>query len=107
MDVVGNDLYDISGRATWDAAHDLYEQYPGKPYAFPEWGLWGIDDPGFIRRHARAGSTTTAGRAPRLVQRPGAAPSGIWRSKPASRKAYRRHITPLGRLEPRRRGRLR
>ena len=95
VDVVGNDLYDISGQATWGAANRLYNQYPGKPYAFPEWGLWGIDDPDFVRRMRRW--VDNHRRVELLAWYNGPAGS-LWDlgSKPASRKAYRRHITPFG-----------
>jgi Glycosyl hydrolase family 26 len=54
VDVVGNDLYDIRGHgATWKAAEALYKAHPSKPYAFAEWGVWGFDDPQFIRDMAR------------------------------------------------------
>src|SRR5439155_4023451 len=49
VDVVGNDLYDIRGKAEWAANEELYNAHPGKPYSFPEWGLWGIDDPVFVK----------------------------------------------------------
>ena len=52
VDVVGDDLYDIRGKAEWDAAEELYVAHPGKPFAFPEWGLWGLDDPAFVQRFA-------------------------------------------------------
>ena len=50
VDVVGDDLYDIRGKAEWPAADALYKAHPSKPFAFPEWGLWGLDDPAFVQR---------------------------------------------------------
>jgi len=48
------DLYDIRGHgATWAAAESLYKAHPSKPFAFPEWGLWGFDDPAFVRDMAK------------------------------------------------------
>jgi hypothetical protein len=38
VDVVGDDLYDIAGRAEWEAAEALYAAHPTMPFAFPEWG---------------------------------------------------------------------
>ena len=35
VDVVGDDLYDIRGKAEWDAAKALYKAHPGKPFSFP------------------------------------------------------------------------
>ena len=50
VDVVADDLYDIAGHgATWAAAEALYASHPTKQFAFGEWGLWGIDDPAFVR----------------------------------------------------------
>ena len=94
MDVVGNDLYDISGQATWGAANRLYKQYPGKPYAFPEWGALGHRRSRLRPPHAALGGQPRPGC---LAWYNGPAGS-LWDlgSKPASRKAYRRHITPLG-----------
>ena len=98
VDVVGDDLYDIRGHgATWDAAEKLYKAHPTKPFAFPEWGLWGFDDPQFVRRMA-----TWVKRHPRvefIAYFSGRAGS-VWdlASKPASRAAYRSLITPLGAL---------
>src|SRR5262249_1529076 len=53
VDLVGNDLYDIRGKAEWAAAEALYRAHPSKPYGFPEWGLWGLDDPKFVRTMAQ------------------------------------------------------
>ena len=50
VDVVANDLYDIDGKAEWAANDRLYRAHPAKLYAIAEWGLWGIDDPAFVRR---------------------------------------------------------
>src|SRR5439155_21426039 len=57
VDVVGDELYDIRGKAEWDAAEDLYRGHPGKPFPFPEWVLWGSDDPAFVDRMAAFGRT--------------------------------------------------
>jgi hypothetical protein len=95
VDVVGNDLYDIGGRAMWEAANDLYRKYPKKPYAFPEWGLWGIDDPDFIR-HMGAFADSHS-RLELLTWYNGPKGGSIWdlSTKPASRRVYRRLIVPL------------
>jgi hypothetical protein len=96
VDVIGDDLYDIRGHgATWAAAESLYKAHPSKPFAFPEWGLWGFDDPTFVRdmatwlrSHKRVEfAAYYSGRA-----------DSIWdlASKPGSRAAYRAVITPLG-----------
>jgi hypothetical protein len=96
VDVIGNDLYDIRGHgATWTAAEALYKAHPSKPYAFPEWGLWGWDDPQFIRDMAKfLKSHKRIEFAAYFSGKPGS----VWdlASKPQSRAAYRALITPLG-----------
>jgi hypothetical protein len=96
VDVVGNDLYDIKGHgATWAAAEALYKAHPSKPYAFPEWGLWGFDDPKFVRDMAKW--VRAHNRVEFLAYFAGR-PGSVWdlASKPQSRAAYRSLITPLG-----------
>jgi hypothetical protein len=95
VDVVGDDLYDIGHRAEWDAAEDLYRAHPGKPFAFPEWGLWGIDDPAFVQRMARFARTHARLE---LLSYYNSKPGSTWdlASKPRSRAAYRSLITTLG-----------
>lgn len=95
VDVVGDDLYDIRHKAEWPAAAALYRAHPGKPFAFPEWGLWGIDDPRFIRAMAHFVRTH---RRTSLISYFNARPGSVFdiASKPRSRSAYRRLIAPLG-----------
>jgi hypothetical protein len=96
VDVVADDLYDIRGRAEWDAAAKLYAAHPQKPFAFGEWGLWGLDDPGFVREmasfirtHPRTIlATYYSGRAGSVFD---------LASKPRSLAAYRELIAPLSR----------
>jgi hypothetical protein len=96
VDMVGDDLYDIGGRPQWDSAEALYRAHPGKPFSFPEWGLWGIDDPGFVT-HMRSFVRTHA-RVELIAYYTGR-PGSIFdlASKPRSLAAYRRAIVPLGR----------
>jgi len=95
VDVVGNDLYVQNGKAEWAANERLYNAHPGKQYSFPEWGLWGMDDPAFVetmcafvRTHARvelvAYFESVAGSVFDLA------------TKPRSRAAYKKCLTPLG-----------
>lgn len=96
VDVVGDDLYDIRGHgATWAAAQAMYAAHPSKPFAFPEWGLWGFDDPQFVRDMAKWVRTH-----PRMefIAYFAGKPGSVWdlATKPASRAAYRALITPLG-----------
>jgi hypothetical protein len=98
VDLVGDDLYDMPGHgATWSAAQKLYDAHPSKPFAFPEFGLWGVDDPQFIRDMAK-----WVRQHPRVefISYFSGRPGSIWDlgTKPASRSAYRALITPLGTL---------
>jgi hypothetical protein len=96
VDVVGDDLYDLHGHgATWAAAAKLYNAHPSKPFAFPEWGLWGFDDPQFVRDMARF---VQQHRRMEFISYFSGRSGSIWdlASKPLSRAAYRTLITPLG-----------
>ncbi|HET8528360.1 MAG TPA: hypothetical protein VFL60_05570 [Gaiellaceae bacterium] len=96
VDVVGDDLYDIRGHgATWKAAEALYRAHPGKAFAFPEWGLWGFDDPQFVRDMAKWVRTH---RRTEFIAYFAGKPGSVWdlATKPRSRAAYRSLITPLG-----------
>ena len=98
VDVIGNDLYDIRGHgATWAAAEALYKAHPGKPYAFAEWGVWGFDDPSFVRAMA---TWVKRHRRVEFIAYYSGRPGSVFdlASKPASRAAYRALITPLGML---------
>jgi hypothetical protein len=96
VDVIGDDLYDIAGHgATWAAAQKLYDAHPSKPFAFPEWGLWGFDDPQFVRDMAKwLRSHKRVEFAAYFSGKSGS----VWdlATKPGSRAAYRALITPLG-----------
>jgi hypothetical protein len=94
VDVVGNDLYDQGGKAAWDANEALYKAHPNKPYSFPEWGLWGIDDPDFIRT---MGTFVRTHRRTELLAYFKSEPGSIFDlgNKPKSRAAYRQVITTL------------
>lgn len=96
VDVVGDDLYDIGGKAEWAAAEAMYKRYKRKPFAFPEWGLWGIDDPTFVYRMAKFVRTH---KRVELIAYFQSKPGSIFdlASKPRSLAAYRNAIAPLGR----------
>ena len=95
VDVVGDDLYDIRGKAEWAAADALYEAHPKKPFSFPEWGLWGLDDPDFVK--TMAAFVRTHPRVEMLAYFE-SKPGSIYDlgTKPKSAKAYRELIAPLG-----------
>lgn len=96
VDVVADDLYDIGGKAEWAAAEKLYDAHPDKPFAFGEWGLWGIDDPTFVRQMAAFLRTH---RRTILATYYSGRPGSVFdlASKPRSLAAYRALVAPLGR----------
>jgi Glycosyl hydrolase family 26 len=96
VDVVGNDLYNIHYKAEWAAAEKLYRAHASKPYAFPEWGNWGIDDPAFVQK---MGAWVRSHRRVELLAWFESRPGSIFdlASKPRSLAAYKRFIVPLGR----------
>jgi hypothetical protein len=98
VDVIGDDLYDIRGHgATWTAAEKLYKAHPSKPFAFPEWALWGFDDAQYVRDMAK---WVRQHHRMEFIAYFSGRPGSIWdlASKPRSRAAYRTLITPLGTL---------
>jgi hypothetical protein len=96
VDVVADDLYDIRGKAEWPAAGKLYDAHPGKPFAFGEWGLWGIDDPSFVSQMA---AFLKSHRRTVLAVYYSGRPGSVFdlASKPRSLAVYRKQIAPLGR----------
>ncbi|MGH3009833.1 MAG: hypothetical protein ACRDLM_10585 [Gaiellaceae bacterium] len=94
-DVVGDDLYDIKGKAEWAAADAMYRRWRHKVFAFPEWGLWNIDDPAFIRAMYRF---ILGHRRTKVVSYFDGQNGSIFdlRNKPHSLKLYRQLIAPLG-----------
>jgi hypothetical protein len=95
VDVVANDLYDQGFKAAWEANERLYAAHPGKAFAIGEWGLWGIDDPAFVQRMAAFVRTHPRVEFVAYFSGPPRSPWDL-ASKPRSRAAYRRAITPLG-----------
>jgi hypothetical protein len=94
VDVVGDDTYDL-GAVDWGAIERLYRAHPRKAFAFPEWGMNGIDDPGFVTRMA---SFVRTHRRVELLSFYNGKAGGPYdlASKPRARAAYRRLIVPLG-----------
>ncbi len=88
-------LYDIRGKAEWAANELLYRAHPKKPYAIPEWGLWGIDDPDFVRK---MGAFARSHPRLELLAYFESVPGSVFdlATKPRSRAAYRTEITTLG-----------
>ncbi|MEX2210150.1 MAG: hypothetical protein WD689_00095 [Gaiellaceae bacterium] len=95
VDVVGNDLYNIGGKAEWGAAEALYQRYKHKPHSFPEWANWGIDDPGFVKR--MADFVKTHPKVELIAWYYGVKGSEFDLARyPKSRAAYKQYISPLG-----------
>jgi hypothetical protein len=95
VDVVANDLYDQRFKAAWEANERLYAAHAGKRFAIGEWGLWSIDDPAFVERMATFVKTHPRVEFVAYFSGPVGSPWDLG-SKPRSRSAYRRLITPLG-----------
>jgi hypothetical protein len=97
VDMVGNDLFEGAGMlAQWEANLALYRRYSNKPYAIGEFGLFGVDHPGFIRRMGRFLRTHKRVQLAVFF----AAEAGNRHdlaTKPRSRAAYRRYVAPLNR----------
>ena len=95
VDLVGDDLYDIGGKAEWGAAAALYKAHKHRPFSFPEWGLWGIDDPAFVEK---MGAFVRSHPRTVLLSYFESVAGSIFdlQTKPKSRAAYRRYITTLG-----------
>jgi hypothetical protein len=95
VDVFGNDLYDIRYKAAWDANLALFKSHPSKPFVMGEWGLWGIDDPSFIRHMARFVSSHSRVKAIVWYKSEKGSMFDLG-SKPKSLAAYKKYIVPLG-----------
>jgi hypothetical protein len=95
VDLVGDDLYDIKGKAEWGAAEALYKAHKSRPFSFPEWGLWGIDDPVFVKK---MGAFVRSHRRTVMLAYFESVAGSIFdlQTKPKSRAAYRSYITTLG-----------
>ncbi|HST26342.1 MAG TPA: glycosyl hydrolase [Gaiellaceae bacterium] len=96
VDVVGDDLYDIGYRPDWRDAEALYAAHPSKPFAFPEWAPWAIDDSGFVSAMA---SFAKSHIRTILISYYSGKPGSVWdlAKKPKSRAEYRKAIDPLNR----------
>jgi hypothetical protein len=97
VDIVRNDLYEsASWSAQWSANLALFRRYSNKPFAFGEFGLWGVDHPSFITRMAKF--LRSHSRVVLAVYNDAERGSVFdLGSKPKSRAAYRKYITPLNR----------
>jgi hypothetical protein len=90
VDWVGTDFYSRFPNFHW--LDDFYRDFPGKPFVFGEWALWGADSPAFVTRlfawiHRRP-------RVRMVVYNQGARTSGPFRLRryPRSKAALRRAL---------------
>jgi hypothetical protein len=99
VDVDAGDIFEetLNDTAPWNDLESLYRQsiVHGKPFAVPEWGLFGVDDEKFVQHMCTFlkthGRTEEAGFFE-------SKPSTIFdiAPKPKSKAVYRSCITPLG-----------
>ena len=95
VDMVADDIYDISGRYEYDAMVGLYKAHPGIPFAIGEFGLWGVDDPSFIRKIAYFIKNYKRTQLAIYYESQQGSIFDLG-NKSASRTAYRQSLTPLG-----------
>lgn len=96
VDMVGNDIYGVvRGSASHAANEALYRRHASKPYSLPEWGLQGIDDPGFIEKICAFLKNRPRTKLAAYFE---SKPSSRWDlgDKPRGRAAYKRCVTPIG-----------
>ena len=96
VDVEGVDIYDEAGGAPWQAVEDAYKAalVHHKPFAIPELGLIGVDDPSFVTKACTFLETHRVEEASFYEGRPGG-PFDI-ATKPATRAAYSTCVPSLG-----------
>lgn len=90
VDWVGTDFY--SRFPNFTDLTSFYKRFPGKPFVFGEWALWGRDDPGFVRR--LFAWIEHRPRVKMLLYNQGNRTGGPFRlsNYPASRRAIRRAL---------------
>jgi len=87
VDWVGTDFY--GQNPNWGALERIYRDFPGKPFVFGEWALWGRDDPSFVKRVFAFARTHR--RVRMLVYNQGGRSNGPFRLKryPRARRVLR------------------
>ncbi len=87
VDWVGTDFY--SRFPNWAGLERFYRAFPGKPFAFGEYAVWGRDDPAFVRRLFAWSKARP--RVRMLIYNQGSNPAGPFRLKryPRSQEALR------------------
>ena len=97
VDVEGADIFDeqLTDTAPWSYFMDIYKASVGRrPFAVPEWGLFGIDDPAFVKHMCSFLSSNPIEEAGYYESKV----NSIFdlQQKPMSKKEYTDCITPLG-----------
>ena len=94
VDWIGTDFYSRYPNFHW--LTDFYNAFRGKPFVFGEWGMWGAENPGWVktlftwvRRHKRVRM---------MLYNQGALTNGVFRLNryPRSRAEIRRQLESLG-----------
>jgi hypothetical protein len=96
VDVGGADIYKEGGREPpWTKFEALFSfaKSHGKPFAVPEWGMFGVDDPTFVQHMCTFLKTHVTESEEFYESKPGS----IFDlgDKPQSRAVYKKCITPL------------
>jgi hypothetical protein len=102
VDVDAGDIFDeqLTDTAPWNDLEALYKaaQSHGRPFAIPEWGLFGLDDDTFVNHMCTFLKTHKVEEAGFFESNP--ATIFDLASKPKSKLAYTNCITPLGAAVP-------
>ena len=98
VDVEAGDIFDeqLTDTAPWSGLESLYSdaRARGKPFAVPEWGLLGVDDPAFVRHMCAFLSTHTATEVAVFYEGDVRSREDL-ATKPGSERAYRACVPPL------------
>ncbi|MBE2319069.1 hypothetical protein DVA67_024050 [Solirubrobacter sp. CPCC 204708] len=90
VDWVGTDFY--SRFPAFAKLERFYAAYPGKPFVFGEWAMWGADNPGFVKQ--LFSWVNTHKRVKMMLYNQGANPNGPFRlnSHPKARAELRKAL---------------
>jgi hypothetical protein len=90
VDWVGTDFYSMY--PNFSGLERFYNQFPGKPFVFAEWALWGSDSPGWVTQ--LFGFMRSHPRVQMELYNQGVNPDGPFRLRrfPAARRAIRREL---------------
>ena len=94
VDWVGTDFYSRYPNFHW--LTDFYNAFRGKPFVFGEWGMWGAENPGWVRTLFKW--VRQHKRVRMMLYNQGALTNGVFRLNryPRSRAEIRRQLESLG-----------